>query len=144
MKEEPLSCRGINGSIRLSKDGLTIIGIGLGSVQPREIRFGDVSSIVVQRKSVVPFTSSMILAIIVFLIAKYNLLWFVVGLFRWEALITSVALIMAIACAIPALLRFTFVNVIVRSRREPIVLRLVPGRCAKRLVRRFREIYAGS
>jgi len=141
---EELSCRGINGSISLTKDGLTIIGIGLGSVQPREIRFGDVSSIVVQRKSVVPFTTSIILAIIVFLIAKYNLLWFVIDLSRWEPIITSVALVIATICAIPALLRFIFVNVIVRSGLQPIVLRLVPGQCAKRLARRFREIYAGS
>jgi len=144
MKEEPLNCRGINGSISLSKDGLTIIGIGRGSAQPREIRFGDVSSIVVQRKSVVPFATSMILAIIVFLIARYNLLWFLIDLSRWEPIITSVALVITAICAVAALLRFTFVNVIVRSRRQPIVLRLVPGRCAKRLVRRFREIYAGG
>ena len=144
MKEEPVNCRGINGSISLSKDGLTIIGIGRGSAQPREIRFGDVSSIVVQRKSVVPFATSMILAIIVFLIARYNLLWFLIDLSRWEPIITSVALVITAICAVAALLRFTFVNVIVRSRRQPIVLRLVPGRCAKRLVRGFREIYAGS
>jgi len=144
MQEEPVSCRGINGSVSLRKDGITIVGLGLGSVQPHEIRFGDVSSVVVQRKGVVPFATVMILAIIVLVVAEYDLLWFVIDLGRWEMLIGPPALAIAILCAIPVVLRLMFMNVTVRSRRGVFTVRLVPNRSANRLARRFRETYAGS
>jgi len=144
MQEESVSCRGINGSITLSQDRMTIIGVGLGSVRPHEIRFGDVSSIVVQRKSVIPLMTLMMLAIIALFIARYNLLWFAINLYRWQTFITPIALAIAILCAISASLRLMFVNVTVRSRAGPVTVRLVPSRSAKRLARRFREMYAGS
>jgi len=144
MQEESVNCRGINGSIILSKDRMTVIGVGMGSVQPHEIRFGDVSSVVVERKRVVPLMTVMILAIIVLVVAKYNLLWFAIDLSRWGRFITTIALAIAILCAIPACLRLMCVNVTVRSRGGPVTVRLVPSRSAKRLARRFRETYAGS
>jgi hypothetical protein len=139
-----VSCRGVNGLITLSKDGITVIGVGLGSTQPHEIRFGEVASVVVQRKSVVPFMTLMILAIIVLLVAKRNLLWFVLNLSPAQWFIVPIALAIAILCAIPTVLRSIFVNVTVRSRRGPLMVRLVPARSANRLARRFRETYAGS
>lgn len=144
MQEESIGSRGINGSITLSHDKLTIIGVGLSSAQPHDIRFGDVSSVVVQRKSVVPFATLMVLAIIVLVIAKYNLLWFVVNLDRWEMFMVPIALAIAVLCAIPACLRLMFVNVTVRSRSGPLTVRLVPSRSGKRLARRFSEMYARS
>jgi len=144
MQEEQVSCRGINGSISLSKDRMTIIGVGLGSDQPHEIRFGDVSSVVVQRKSVVPFTTLIIVAIVVLAVANFNLLWFIIDLYRWRMFITPIALAIAMLSAIPAVLRLMFVNVTVRSRQGTLRVRVVPSRSAKRLARRFSEIYAGS
>ena len=143
MQEESTSCRGINGSISLSKDGMKII-VGLQSAQLHDIPFSDVSSVVVQRKSAVPFMTSTILAIIVLAIAKYNFLWFVISLYRWEGLITPTILAIVILSAVPAVLRLVFVNVTVRSRSGPVMVRLVPSRSAKRLARRFREVSAGS
>ena len=142
MQVESVSCRGINGSIILSKDKMTIIGVGLGSAQPHDIRFSDVYSVVVERKSVVPFATAMILAIIVLVIANYNLLWFIINLNGTEGFITPVALAIAILCGIPTVLRLMFVNVTVRSRSGPLAVRLVPSRAAKRLARRFSEISA--
>jgi len=144
MQEESVSCRGINGSINLSKDKLTIIGVGLGSAQPHDVKFNDVSSVIVERKSVVPFTTMMVLTIIVLMIAKYNLLWFIINLYGAERFITPTALVIAILCGISSVLRLVFVNVTVRSRRGPLTVRLVPSRPAKRLARRFSEVSAGS
>jgi hypothetical protein len=142
MQEESVSCRGVNGSISLSKDKMTVIGVGLGVAQPHDIRFSDVHSVVVERKSVVPFATVMILAIIVLVVANYNLLWFIINLYATQWFIAPMALAIAILCAILAVLRLMFVNVIVRSRSGPFVVRLVPSRSAKRLARRFSEISA--
>ena len=144
MPDESVSCRGINGSINLSKDKLTIIGVGLGSAQPHDVTFNDVSSVIVERKSVVPFTTMMVLAIIVLVIAKYNLLWFIINLYGAERFITPTALVIAILCGISSVLRLMFVNVTVRSRHGPFTVRLVPSRPAKRLARRFSEATARS
>lgn len=143
MQEEATSCRGIDGSISLSKDGMRIV-TGFGSAQPYDIRLSDVSSVVVVRKSVVPVAALMLLAIIILLIAKYNLLWFIINLYRWERFITPIALAIAILSAIPSVLRLIFVSVTVRSSRGPVTVRLVPIRSAKRLAGRFRGMYAGG
>ena len=143
MQEEPVTCRGINGSISISKDGMSII-VGLSSAQAYEIRFGDISAVVVERKSVVPFMTLMILAVIVFMVARYNLFWFVISINNWERFITPVTSAVAILCAIVTLLQLVFVTVTVRSRREPLTVRLVPSRSAKRLARRFSELCGGS
>jgi hypothetical protein len=140
MQEELVSCRGINGSIILSKNKMTIIGVGLGSTQPHDIKFSDVFSVVVERKSVVPFVTATILAIIVLLIANYNLLWFIINLYRTEWFVTTTALAIAVLCGIPTVLRLMFVNITVRSRSGPLTVRLVPTGPAKRLARRFSEI----
>ena len=144
MQEEPISCRGINGSINLTKDKLTISGVGLSATQPHDITFSDVSSVMVERKSVVPFTTIMFLAIIVLVIAKYNLLWFIINLYGVERFITPTVLVIAISCGVSSVLRLMFVNVTIRSRRGQVTVRLVPSRPAKRLARRFSELSARS
>jgi hypothetical protein len=144
MLDEPVSCRGINGSIKLSKDKMQLIGGGLGSAQCHEVSYSDVLAVVVERKSIVPFATLAILAFVLALIAKYNALWFVIDLSRTEIFITSIGLGIAILCAIPTILRLMFVNVLVRSSRGPLAVRLVPIRSAKRLARRFSEMSAGS
>ena len=142
MREESISCRGINGSIILSKDKMTIIGMGPGSTQPHDIHFSEVSSVVVERKSVVPFATVMILAIVALVIVRYNVLWFIVDLIRAERFVTPIALGIAILCAVASALRLMFVNVNIRSGSSLLTMRLVPIRPAKRLARRFSEISA--
>jgi hypothetical protein len=144
MQEKSVSCRGINGSIILSKDKMTVIGVGLGPPEPHDICFSDVSSVVVERKSVVPFTTVMILAIIVLLIVKYNSLWFIVDLTGVGRFIAPIALAVAMLCAFASAIRLMFVNVNVRWGHNLLTMRLVSNRSAKRLARHFSEISAGS
>lgn len=143
MLDEPVSCRGINGSIKLSKDKIQLTA-RFGSRQYHEISFRDVSAVVVDRKSVVPFATVTILALVMALVAKYNALWFVVDLSRTGFFITWIGFGIAILCAIPTILRLMLVNVVVRSNHCPLTVRLVPIRSAKRLARRFSEMSAGS
>jgi len=147
MKEESVRCRGINGSILLSRDKLVAVGVGLGSAQ-HDIRFGDVSSIVVERKSMIPFLTLTILAGIVLLVARFNLLWFILNLYTIQMFIIPIAPWLALAIAIlfgmPTILRLIFVNVSVRSRAGLLTLRLVPLRSGKLLASRFSEISVGG
>ena len=143
MLDEQVSCRGINGSIRLSKDKIQLIR-GFGSTQCHEVSYGDVSAVVVDRKSVVPFAALTILAFVLALVAKYNAVWFVMDLSRTGIFITWIGLGIATLCAIPTILRLIFVNIIIRSNDGPLTVRLVPIRPAKRLARRFSEMSAGS
>jgi hypothetical protein len=119
---------------------MTIIGVGLGPGQPHKFPFKEVSSVVVERKSMAPSVTVMVLAIIVLLITKYNLLWFIINLDKTEGFTTPVALGIAILCAILTALRSMFVNVSVRSRDRSLTVRLVPIRSAKRLAQRFSEM----
>lgn len=144
--EESVKCRGVNGSIYLRENRMQIMGGGFGSTQPRDIPFNEVSAVVVERKSVVPFATVLVLTVVVIVVAEYNMVWFIVDLSRYEALITSGAILSVAVCAVMILLRTMFVNVLVRSTGEGAAstLRLVPIHCAKRLARRFREMSTGS
>jgi hypothetical protein len=147
MKEELVKCRGINGSIILSRDKLVVVGVGLGSAQ-HDIKFGDVSSIIVERKSMIPFLTLTILAAIVLLVVRFNLLWFILNLYTIQLLVIPIApwlvLAILIACVAPTILRLIFVNVSVRSGVGISTLYLVPLRSAKQLASRFSEISAGG
>ena len=141
--EKLIGCRGVNGSISLSKDKMVIRSEGFGSVEFREVALNKVTAVVVERKSVIPFATLTILASMVTVSAWYNALWFLINLTEQGILmITSGGLSVAVVCAVPMMFRLLFVNVLVRSEGEPnaLIVRLVPVRQAKRLARRFREL----
>ena len=141
--EELIGCRGVNGSISLSKDKMVIRSEGFGSVQFREMALNKITAVVVERKSVIPFATLTILASAVTVSAWYNALWFLINLTQQDILtITSGGLSAAVVCAVPLMFRLVFVNVLVRSEGEPnaLIVRFVPVRQAKRLARRFREL----
>ena len=141
--EKLIGCRGVNGSINLSKDKMVIRSEGFGSVEFREVALNKVTAVVVERKSVIPFATLTILASMVTVSAWYNALWFLINLTEQGILmITSGGLSVAVVCAVPMMFRLLFVNVLVRSEGEPnaLIVRLVPVRQAKRLARRFREL----
>ncbi|HXZ89874.1 MAG TPA: hypothetical protein VEG61_02325 [Candidatus Dormibacteraeota bacterium] len=141
--EESIDCRGVNGSISLSKDKMVSRSEGFGSVQFREMPLNKITAVVVERKSVIPFATLTILATAVTVSAWYNALWFLINLTELDILtITSGGLIVAVVCAVPMMFRLLFVNVLVRSEGEPdaLMVRLVPVHQAKRLARRFREL----
>jgi len=141
--EELIGCRGVNGSISLSKAKMVIRSEGFGSVQFRDVLLSKITAVVVERKSVIPFATLTILAAAVTVSAWYNALWFLINLTQQDILmITPGGLIVAVVCAVPMMFRLLFVNVLVRSEGElnALIVRLVPVRQAKRLARRFREL----
>ena len=144
MLEEKVTCRGINGSISLSRDKVQVVGLGLSSTQSPELAYSDVSAVFFQRKSVVPFATVTILTVLIVLVSKYNLIWFVINLNPVSVFIVWSGIGIATLCAVVTLLRILFVNVLMRSSRGPFVVRLVPIHSAKRLARRFSEISAGG
>ena len=147
MPDESVKCRGLNGSIRIFPDKLIVKRIGLRSVAV-EIKFADVSSVVVERKSMIPFMTLTILTTVALLVVRFNLLWFVLSLYSVQILIIPIAPLIALAiamfCVIPTLARSVFVNVLVRSKVGTSTLYLVPIRSAKMLARKFSEISLGS
>ena len=141
--EESIDCRGVNGSISLSKDKMVSRSEGFGLVQFRDMPLNKITAVVVERKSVIPFATLTILATAIAVSAWYNALWFLINLTQQDILtITSGGLIVAVVCVIPMMFRLLFVNVLVRSEGEPnaLIVRLVPVRQAKRLAKRFREL----
>ena len=138
--EEAVSCRGINGSVTLSKGKMKVSGAGLPQSQTREIPYSQVSAVFVQRKSVVPYAGVLVLAVIVGLLAQYNALWFVPNLSEMDRFIAPISFGVAGLCAVRVMLRVLFVNVLVRYKEGSLHLRLVPLRSGKRLGRRFREL----
>ncbi len=140
-------CRGVNGSISLSREKMVVRSEGFGSVQFRELPLSKITAVVVERKGVIPFAILTILAVSVTALAWYNALWFLINLTQQEILIVaSAGLFATVVCAIPTVFRILFVNVLVRSEGEPnaLIIRFVLVRRAKRLARRFREFSSTS
>ena len=145
--EELIDCRGINGSISLSKDKMVVRSEGFGLVQFRELPINKITAVVVERKSVIPFAMLTILAATIAAIAADNPFWFLFNLTQQETLIVTMAGVSAsVVCAIPTLFRLLFVNILVRSEGEPnaLIIRFVLVRRAKRLARQFREFSSTS
>lgn len=145
--EESVDCRGVNGSISLSKDKMVIRSEGFGLVQFRELPLSKITAVVVERKGVIPFAILTILAATVTAIAADNPFWFLFSLTQQETLVvTSAGLVATVVCATPTMFRLLFVNVLVRSEGEPnaMIIRFVLVRRAKRLARRFRELSSTS
>jgi hypothetical protein len=120
---------------------------GFSSAQLREIALSKILAVVVERKSVVPFVTFTILAGVATILARYNVLWFLIDLTTDQIrVITSAGVAATVSCAIPMVLRLLFVNVLVRPEGEPKALkvRLVAVRPAKRLAKRFRELSTTS
>jgi hypothetical protein len=147
MAEKSIRCRGANATILLCADKMVIRSSVLGSLKPYEIPITTIRAVVVDRKSVVPFTAMTILAAVITVLASYNALWFLINLTSTQIeLVTRVGFTVTILCAIPMMVRAMFVNVIVRSNGDAVVLmaRLVPLRSAKGLAKRFRELSVTS
>jgi hypothetical protein len=142
--QEPCSCHGINGSITLHPDRM-VIRHG-GSTRLHEVPITQIRAVIIERKTLIPFATVTVLAVAAAFLVKYNPIWFLVNLPDKESTLVSIAaLSVAIAFALPIILRSAFVNVSVRSEGDPILVRLgfVPVRPATRLAKRFRELSAG-
>ncbi len=144
---DEVDCRGVNGSISLSKDKMVVRSEGFGLVQFRELPLNKITAVVVERKGVIPFAILTLLAAAITAVAADNPFWFLFNLTQQQTLlVTTAGVFAAVVCAIPTLFRLLFVNVLVRSEGEAnaMILRFVLVRRAKHLARRFRELSSMS
>ena len=141
-----IKCRGANCSIVLYRDGM-VINEGVLSGRSYRLPLERVTSVIVERKSVVPFATGTIIAAIFTLVTKYNALWFLVNLTTNRAgELSSLGVLACIIFAVPTLTRSLFVNVNVTWSGQPASFHLgfVSVKMGRRLARRFQELSAGS
>lgn len=141
--ENPMKCRGGFGTITLWPDRMVIDEASWRIAKTYALPIMRVQSVIVERKSVIPFATVMILSAVVAVIFKYNAFWFIVNLNPLiENSLSVVALGITLIAMIPALLRSVFVNVQVTWDGDPSYfrLRLVPIRVGRRLANRFQEL----
>jgi len=147
VNEKPLRCRGGFGTIVLHSDRMTISEASWRIAKSYELPIKRVRSVIVERKSVMPFATTLALCVIVGAVAKYNGLWFLINLNPPASTsICDVIASIAVISAIPTLLRGIFVNVEVTWDGDPSFfrIRLIPNRAGRRLASRFRELSEGS
>jgi hypothetical protein len=145
--EKLLKCRGGIGTIILYADRMIIDESSWRIITSHELPIKRIKSVIVERKSVIPFATITVLAAIATVIVKYNALWFLVNLeSQTTAWMSMAALAICVVLAIPTLLRAIFVNVAVTWDGKPssFRVRFVPIHMGRRLARRFREVSAGS
>jgi hypothetical protein len=145
--ETLMKCRGGFGTITLCPDRMIIDEASWRIAKSYELPIMRVQSVIVERRSVIPFVTIMILSAAVTVILKYNAFWFLVNLNpRIENSASIVGISVTVISAIPAILRSVFVNVQVTWDGDPshFRLRLVPSRVGRRLANRFQELSEGS
>ena len=145
--EEPFNCNGLVGSIKLYNDRMVIASKEWGISKSYQLPIERIKSVVVERKSVVPFATLTLLSAIVAVIGRYNALWFVVNLSAQNAEgVSSTALFITILCAIPTVFRMLFVRVSITWDGDPTSFRVgfVPVRPGKRLAQKFQQLLGWS
>lgn len=144
--ESPYVCYGGNCTISMDSQNIVLRPKRWMNKLEQMIPLNRISSIIVQRKSVMPFITMTMLTAIVGMIVKYNSLWFLVDL---TADISSkgsvIVFIIALSCAVPTLSRILFVNVVITSASsETWLVRFVTAKSGLRLASKFQELTAGS
>jgi hypothetical protein len=139
---DEVNCTGMNYSIKLDADQMTLENTRWSKHESHQFPLGDISAIIVERKTVMPFATLTVLAVIATFITKMNLLWFLVELslfYRTE--LSTIALLFVILFAIPTLARSLFVNVSVScdGRSNSFLVRFVPVRQGRRLASQFQN-----
>ena len=146
VNQEYLRYRGV-GAITLYRDRMIIDESGLGTVKSYELPVNKIRSVIVQRKSIIPFAVITVVAAIVAVIVKYNALWFLVNLEpQTRAQLSMASIAVCAVSMIPTVSRAFFVNVVISWQGEParFRLRFIPSRAGRRLARRFLEVSTGS
>jgi len=135
---------GWNYAITLdSSSESVIIRQTLGRTRRYEVPVNHIRSIVVERKSVVPFAALAILSALTTLLIGYGPVPYLISL--GPANMGKSTLIGALACmifALPSISRILFVNVYVSWDAEPrsLLIRFVPSQSGKRLADMFLEM----
>jgi hypothetical protein len=145
--EESFNCNGLVGSIKLYNDRIVIASKEWGISKSYLLPIERIKSIVVERKSVVPFATLTLLSAIAAIISRYNALWFLVNLSPDNArLVSSTAFVITVLFAIPTLFRVLFVRVSITWDGDPTSFHVgfVPVRPGKRLAQKFQQLAAWS
>jgi hypothetical protein len=145
-EDQLIKCRGANCSIILYQRKM-IINEGMLSGRSYDLPLERIRSVIVDRKSVIPFASATILATIFTLVTKYNALWFLMNLSSANTVgLSTIGLLACIAFAGPTIARAFFVNVNVNWDGQPASFHLgfVSVKRGRRLARRFQELSAGN
>jgi hypothetical protein len=140
-------CKGFNYTVTIGSDKLIVRDKKWGRPSSHELPIQSINAVIVRRKSIVPFAAFTALSLIAAVLTKYNSLWFLVNLTaEQEAVLSTVALAVALLCAIPTVLRALFVDIIISSAATPtpFLVRFVPARQGRGLVRRFHKVSAGA
>jgi hypothetical protein len=144
--ESPYICDGGSWTISMDSQNIVLRSKGVLNKLEERIPLDRIGSVIVQRKSVMPFITLAMLAAVVGTIVKYNSIWFLVDL---TADISSkgsvVAFLIALLCAVPAMSRILFVNVVITSTgSETWRVRFVTAKSGLRLASKFQELAARS
>jgi hypothetical protein len=145
--EEPFNCSGLVGSIKLYNDRMVIVSKEWGISKSYQLPIERIKSVVVERKSIVPFATIALLSAIAAVIGRYNALWFLVNLSPENAqVVSSTALLVTALCTIPTFFRGLFVSVSITWDGDPTSFRVgfVPVRPGKRLAHKFQQLLAWS
>jgi hypothetical protein len=132
----------VNASISLYRDRIIIDSKEWGVSKSYQLPIGRISAVVIERKSIIPFATLAIFTAAVAVITRYNVLSFLVDLAPETAgMLSSVALFVAVICAIPVLIRILFVSVSIAWDGDPTSFRVgfVLLRPGKRLTSKFQE-----
>jgi len=141
--KESFNCGGLVGSINLYNDRMVINSKEWGVSKSYQLPINRIRSVVVERKSVIPFATLMLIAAATMLVTRFNALWFLVNLTpQNEQTVSSYALLISVVSAIPTLIRIFFVSVSITWNGNPTTFRVgfVPLRPGKRLAQKFQEL----
>ena len=141
---ELYKCAGWNYAITLdSTSERVIMRHTVGRTRRYEVPMDRIKSLVVERKSVVPFAALTILSALTTLLIGYGPLPYLIGIGSEN--IGKSTMIGALACmifALPSISRLLFVNVYVSWDTNPssLLIRFVPSQSGKRLADTFLEM----
>ena len=140
-EDDSYICDGGNYSVSMSPQTLMIRARGWRQGLLRTIPFGEVQSVVVERKNVMPVATSAMLLAIIGVLMKYNAFWFIFNLNQTECWkISLIAFLPATLLVIPTVERITFVNVIIACfNKETWRVNFVKPSAGRKLAAKFLE-----
>jgi len=102
-------------------------------------------TVIVERKSVMPFATLTVLACISGLVIRYNALWFLIDLSSVDNKMSAVIFLSALVLGLPTLMRILFVNVLITaSTGETWRVRLVAAPSGRQIATGFQDLSARS
>jgi hypothetical protein len=144
--ESPYVCDGGNYTISMDSQNVVLRQKRRMNKLEDRIPLNSINSVMVQRKSLMPFVTMALLTAVVGTIVRYNSFWFLVDLTPDISTKGSViAFIIALSFSVSALSRSLFVNVVITSTdSETWIVRFVTAKSGRRLALKFHELTAES